>query len=63
MLPNQVEDSLDGRDPGGVVDDEQVEAAAQPELIVYERPAIEKRERVEALLAQQVSPPPPCCTT
>jgi hypothetical protein len=46
---------------GGSVDDERVEAEAQPEPTPYERPAIEKRERVEALLGAVVSPPPPCC--
>jgi hypothetical protein len=43
------------------VDDEPVEAEAQPEPAPYERPAIEKRERVEGLLVTQVSPPPPMC--
>jgi hypothetical protein len=43
------------------MDDERRDGETQPEPTPYERPAIEKRERVEGLLVAQVSPPPPMC--
>jgi hypothetical protein len=44
------------------MDDEERDVETQPEPTPYERPAIEKRERVEGLLlVAPVSPPPPMC--